>query len=77
VKQGWDKACKAIDARIAQMSGMYIRTLSAANVEKHLGDVGLEAEFATHYRMGALSGGQKVKVVMAAALWNQPHILIL
>ena len=77
VKQGWEKACKAIDARLAQMAGMYIRPLSAANVEKHLGEVGLEAEFASHYRMGALSGGQKVKVVMAAALWNQPHILIL
>merc|ERR1712051_665534 len=30
-----------------------------------------------HYRMSALSGGQKVKVVIAAAMWNQPHILIL
>jgi elongation factor 3 len=27
--------------------------------------------------MKALSGGQKVKVVLAAALWNCPHILIL
>ena len=27
--------------------------------------------------MGALSGGQKVKVVIAAAMWNQPHIVIL
>jgi len=77
VRQGWEKACKAIDARIAQNAGMFFRTLSASQVEKHLGDVGLEAEFASHYRMSALSGGQKVKVVMAAALWNQPHILIL
>jgi elongation factor 3 len=76
-KQGWEKSVKAVDQRIAQRSGMYVRTLSASNVEQHLGDVGLEAEFATHYRMSALSGGQKVKVVMAAALWNQPHILIL
>jgi len=56
---------------------LYIRTLSSANVEKHLSDCGLEPEFATHYRMSALSGGQKVKVVIAAAMWNQPHILIL
>eukprot|EP01033_Poteriospumella_lacustris_P007241 gene7244-5213_t len=76
-RRGWDKAAKAIDARIAQRSGLYIRTLSSANVEKHLGDCGLSAEFATHYRMGALSGGQKVKVVLAASMWNQPHILIL
>lgn len=76
-KRGWEKACKAVDARIAQRSGQYIRTLSSANVEKHLNDCGLAPEFATHYRMSALSGGQKVKVVLAAAMWNQPHILIL
>ena len=52
-------------------------TLSSANVEQHLKDCGLDPEFATHYRMSALSGGQKVKVVMAAAMWSQPHILIL
>jgi elongation factor 3 len=28
-------------------------------------------------RIGALSGGQKVKGVLAAALWNCPHLLIL
>jgi len=76
-RRGWGKAAKAIDARIAQRSGLYVRTLSSANVEKHLGDCGLEAEFATHYRMSALSGGQKVKVVLAACVWNQPHIIIL
>jgi len=27
--------------------------------------------------MSALSGGQKVKVVLAAAMWSQPHIVIL
>ena len=77
VRRGWEKATKAIDARIAQRSGLYVRTLSSANVEQHLKDCGLDPEFGTHYRMGALSGGQKVKVVLAAAMWNQPHILIL
>ena len=76
-KMGWAKQCKAIDARIAQTAGMYVRPLTSSTVEQHLNDVGLEPEFATHYRMSALSGGQKVKVVLAAALWNQPHILIL
>ena len=77
VRQGWEKATKAIDSRIAQRAGQYVRTLSSANVEKHIQDCGLDPEFATHYRMSALSGGQKVKVVMAAAMWMQPHILIL
>jgi len=76
-KRGWEKATKAVDARIAQRAGQYVRTLSSANVEQHLKDCGLEAEYATHYRMSALSGGQKVKVVLAAAMWNQPHLLIL
>ena len=76
-RRGWEKACKAIDARIAQRSGQYVRTLSSSNVESHLKDCGLDPEFATHYRMSALSGGQKVKVVLAAAMWNQPHLLIL
>lgn len=77
IRRGFEKACKQIDARIAQRSGLYMKALSSANVEQHLNDCGLAPEFATHYRMGALSGGQKVKVVMAAAMWFQPHILIL
>jgi elongation factor 3 len=76
-KMGWDKAMKAVDLRIVQRSGLYVRPLSSKNVEQHLEDCGLEREFGTHYRMSALSGGQKVKVVLAASMWNQPHILIL
>merc|ERR1711937_216607 len=76
-KMGWDKAMKAVDLKIAQRAGLYVRPLSTKNVEKHLEDVGLDKEFGTHYRMSALSGGQKVKVVLAAAMWNQPHIIIL
>merc|ERR1719498_1838631 len=74
---GWEKAMKAVDLKIAQRAGLYVRPLSTKNVESHLEDVGLDKEFGTHYRMSALSGGQKVKVVIAAAMWNQPHILIL
>jgi len=76
-KMGWEKAMKAVDMKIAQRAGLYVRPLSTKNVEQHLEDCGLDKEFGTHYRMSALSGGQKVKVVLAAAMWNQPHILIL
>merc|ERR1711953_1592279 len=68
---------KAVDMKIAQRAGLYVRPLSTKNVEEHLAGCGLAAEFGTHYRMSALSGGQKVKVVLAAAMWNHPHILIL
>merc|ERR1712106_696251 len=76
-KMGWDKAMKAVDMKIAQRAGLYVRPLSTKNVEQHLEDCGLSREFGTHYRMSALSGGQIVKVVLAASMWNQPHILIL
>ena len=66
-----------VDQKIANKESMFQRPLTQGNVEKHLNDTGLEPEYATHYRIGSLSGGQKVKVVLAAAMWDQPHILIL
>jgi elongation factor 3 len=76
-KMGWEKAMKAVDLKIAQTAGMFIKPLSTKNVEEHLEGCGLAREFGTHYRLSALSGGQKVKVVLAAAMWMQPHIVIL
>jgi len=71
------KMLKLVDDRIAARATQLVRPLTQQFVEGHLKAVGLEAEFATHMRIGALSGGQKVKVVLAAALWNTPHIVIL
>merc|ERR1711998_209711 len=39
--------------------------------------LGFETEYGEHTQMRGLSGGQKVKVVIAAAMWNNPHILVL
>lgn len=76
-KMGWEKAMKGVDLKLAQTAGMMVKPLSAKNVENHLEGCGLAREFGTHYRISALSGGQKVKVVLAAAMWMQPHIIIL
>jgi elongation factor 3 len=76
-KQGFEKWMMMVDQKIAARAGMYVRALTTANVEKHLEDVGLDREYGTHFRMNALSGGQKVKVVIGAAMWNQPHVVIL
>jgi len=76
-KMGWEKAMKAVDLKLAQLQGVFVRPLSTKNVESHLEACGLSREFGTHYRISALSGGQKVKVVLAAAMWMQPHIVIL
>jgi len=76
-KFGAGKHVKLVDIKVEAAAGAYMRALTSANVEKHLEDIGLEREFASHHRMSALSGGQKVKVVLAAAMWMMPHILIL
>jgi len=76
-KMGFTKHLKIVDAKVEAREGMYSRPLTQDQVELHLEDVGLDREFGTHNRMSALSGGQKVKVVLAAAMWNQPHIVIL
>jgi elongation factor 3 len=77
MKNGWEKLLKLLDEKIALRATQFARPLTKDNVQKHLADVGLAPEFSTHMRIGALSGGQKVKVVLASALWQQPHILIL
>jgi len=74
---GWKKALKEVDEKVAALAAQYARPLTQQFVEKHINDVGLEREFGTHTRISALSGGQKVKVVLAAALWKCPHIIIL
>merc|ERR1719263_396427 len=40
-------------------------------------DFGLDAESASHQPLASLSHGQKVKVVICAACWQNPHIVIL
>lgn len=44
-------------------------------IQGHLDDFNLEAEYGTHSKIRLLSGGQKVKLVLAAAMWNRPVIL--
>lgn len=76
-ERGWAKSCKAVDEKVASRASAFAMPLTAANVEKHLENIGLDKEFGTHFRLGALSGGQKVKVALAASMWNCPHIVIL
>jgi elongation factor 3 len=73
----YEKMIRMIDHKISARENMLGRALTKESVETHLTDIGLEPEYATHYHIKSLSGGQKVKVVLAAAMWDQPHILIL
>uniref|UniRef100_A0AAV1VL27 Elongation factor 3 n=1 Tax=Peronospora matthiolae TaxID=2874970 RepID=A0AAV1VL27_9STRA len=76
-KWGWDKLLQIADDREAARANLQSRPPTAIAVQKHLDCFGLGAEFGTHSRMRGLSGGQKVKVVLAAAMWLNPHILVL
>lgn len=76
-KWGWDKLLQIADDREAARANLQARPVTALAVQKHLDNFGLGAEFGTHSRMRGLSGGQKVKVVLAAAMWLNPHILVL
>lgn len=74
---GFIKLLEELDRRITAMEGSYNRVLSQKNIEAHLSNVGLDRELATHTRISSLSDGQKVKVVIGACMWNQPHLVIL
>tara|TARA_B110000881_G_scaffold158980_1_gene141930 strand:- start:5655 stop:8741 length:3087 start_codon:yes stop_codon:yes gene_type:complete len=76
-KKGFNKMVTAIDTRLAAMESMNQRALTQTNVTTHLAAIGLEEEYANHSRICDLSGGQKVKVVLAACTWACPHLIIL
>ncbi|KAK9829689.1 hypothetical protein WJX72_007361 [[Myrmecia] bisecta] len=57
--------------------GLDSKPLNSTTIREHLRNFGLEDEFNTHSVIRGLSGGQKVKVVLAAAMWNNPHMLVL
>ena len=75
-KRGFTKLMKLLDTKLASAQS-YGKPLTSRNVEEHLGNVGLDSEAATHSRIKDLSGGQKVKVVLAACTWCCPHLIIL
>jgi elongation factor 3 len=77
IKMGYLKLVQREDERQAAMAGLMTKQLTQPCIEKHLGDFGVDPESATHSQINQLSGGLKVKVVLAAAMWQNPHILIL
>jgi len=73
-----EKLMMQVDERIAfENSGIGMKKLSTLNIQKHLDQFNLESQFGTYSKISALSGGQKVKVVLGAAMWMEPHVVIL
>ncbi|GAX78040.1 hypothetical protein CEUSTIGMA_g5482.t1 [Chlamydomonas eustigma] len=79
VEKGFEKLVNEYDGKLAseQKVGETTRPLTQVSIEEFLRDFGLDPEFATHSNIRGLSGGQKVKLVLAAAMWSNPHLLIM
>ena len=74
---GFAKLVQEFDDHEASREGLGYRELQPSVISKHFEDLGLDPEIANHNEIGSLSGGQKVKVVIAGAMWNNPHLLVL
>ncbi|PGH10533.1 hypothetical protein AJ80_07476 [Polytolypa hystricis UAMH7299] len=74
---GFAKLVQEFDDHEASREGLGYRILEPKVISKHFEDVGLDPEIANHNEISGLSGGQKVKVVLAGAMWNNPHLLVL
>lgn len=77
VEEGFGKLVQKFDDFEASREGLGYRELTPSVITKHFEDVGLDSEIANHTPLGSLSGGQLVKVVIAGAMWNNPHLLVL
>ncbi|KAL2218553.1 elongation factor [Thermoascus aurantiacus ATCC 26904] len=74
--QSHAKMVAEIDQKEALASGQF-RPLIRREIEAHCANFGLDAELVSHSRMRGLSGGQRVKVVLAACSWQRPHVIVL
>ncbi|KAK4554019.1 translational elongation factor EF-1 alpha [Recurvomyces mirabilis] len=74
--QSHQKMVADVDQKEALASGQF-RPLVRKEIEQHCGFFGLDAEIVSHSRMRGLSGGQRVKVVLAACTWQRPHLIVL
>ena len=70
------KMVAEVDMKEALASGQF-RPLTRKEIEEHCAMLGLDAELVSHSRIRGLSGGQKVKLVLAACSWQRPHLIVL
>merc|ERR1719327_2442143 len=77
IKMGYEKLVCKKDEQEAAAAGLLSKPLTQPGVEKALKDFGLDSESASHSPLGSLSHGQRVKVVICASCWQNPHIIIL
>ncbi|CAO2651129.1 Nn.00g094260.m01.CDS01 [Neocucurbitaria sp. VM-36] len=77
LEKGFQKLIQEFDDHESSREGLGYRVLEPKVISKHFEDLGMDPEIANHNEISGLSGGQKVKVVLAGAMWNNPHLLVL
>ncbi|KAI0743566.1 P-loop containing nucleoside triphosphate hydrolase protein [Daedaleopsis nitida] len=77
LQKGFGKLVHQFDDLESSREGAGQRDTSAHVVRKHLEDIGLDGDIAQYNEIAGLSGGQKIKLVIAACLWNNPQICVL
>jgi len=76
ILESHQKMVAEVDMKEALASGQF-RPLVRKEIEAHCANFGIDAELVSHSRMRGLSGGQRVKVVLAASSWQRPHLIVL
>ena len=69
LERGFQKLVQEFDDHEASREGLGFRILEPKVIAKHFEDVGMDLDIANHTQISGLSGGQKVKVVLAGAMW--------
>ncbi|RXK36829.1 elongation factor 3 [Tremella mesenterica] len=77
LEKGFGKLVGRFDDMESSREGAGMRDTSAIAVREILEAVGLDGDIAQYNEIQGLSGGQKVKVVIAAAMFNRPQCLFL
>jgi len=71
------KLVKAYDEKMQTLaSGVDIRPITETEIRLHLESYGILDDLATS-KLKGFSGGQKSRVVIAAAMWTRPHLICL
>ena len=71
IEKGFTKLLGRFDDMESSREGAGMRDTGGAAVREVLEAVGLDGDIAQYNEMSGLSGGQKVKVVIAAAMFNR------
>lgn len=67
---------EAFDLKLIR-DGPSFRPITRKAIIDHCKDIGMDQELTLYARIAGMSGGQKVRMLLAAATWLRPHLIVL